>query len=299
VAYSVEREANIRKEEEWARTCRNEKFGKDTEEPVAIGGADYGLLKGDIFLTFRCENKTAKIREEAVCYKDVPIQPSGFVNPLTRQYALHSTQVLCSRTFPLTIRANEGWIQILPHLKIRPDPLEKAPDGIVVPSHKDFSHGGLYSDQELADWVHEVSFPSYHQALLKAISYGSCVDDGSCSTQNQVEGITPYDLSKLIPEIESKLNLWGRLKEWLHVYGDFLALLCLIIIGFKLVSDIIMIALTMMKAGPAAAAALICSLYLYNRQTYRRLMRKHEEMRRGEGGHQELQPLASAPTPKV
>jgi len=71
-----------------------------------------------------------------------------------------------------------------------------------------------------------------------------------------------------------------------------MAFTCLVIIGIKFVSDLVLISVTVFRAGPAAAAALIASLYLYNQSTYQRIMRKHNKKRnRDPEDQQERVPL--------
>lgn len=256
--------------------CVNEKRNEDSTEPVPLGEKFYGLRTGDLYLIFECEDKVAKLREENQCYTDIPIQPEGFVNPRTRQLTPHSTPIPCSPTFPLVVQTQDGWVEITPTLKSRPAPLVASAPGTAPIQHTDYSHGGLYSDSELMDWYKQVTFPSYHQALLRSISYGSCVPDGGCATSDD---IVPYDLNNLIPEIEKKFNIWKTFTEFLHEYGDIAAFLCLFILTFKFLVDVLMISLTLMRAGPAAAIAMFAQLYLYNRETYRRIMRKHQQSR--------------------
>jgi hypothetical protein len=258
--------------------CLDQKRKEDSRDPMLIGINDnntYGLRTGDLYLIFTCESKVGKIREAEQCYTDIPIIPEGFVTPRTRQLTPHSTVIPCSKTFPLVIQAREGWIEFTPKLKVRPAPLIASLPGNTPLEYTDYSHGGLYSDSELQDWYHQISFPAYHRALLKSISYGSCVNTGSCSNGEQ---ITPYDLNNLIPELEKKFNIWKKFTAFLHEYGDLMAFLCLFILGFKFLIDLLMISLTLMKAGPAAAMAMCTQLYMYNRDTYKRIMQRHQKM---------------------
>ena len=277
LGYQIERKFASLKVETSRVTCLNQKREEDSNEPVLMEDGSYGLRTGNVYLKFACESKTGKIREADRCFTDIPIQPEGFVTPRTRQFTVHSTPIPCSKTFPLVVDTNEGWVEITPKLKVRPAPLIARLPGTTPVEHTDYSHGGLYSDSELQDWHHQILFPAYHQALLRSITYGTCVQDGSCAT-SVGDDITPYDLNNLIPDLEKKFDLWGQLKAFLHQYGDLAAFLCLFIIGFKLLIDIVMIMLTLMKAGPAAAVAMVAQLYFYNRDTYRKIMRRHQKM---------------------
>ncbi len=299
LAYSLERAISHNKHQSKHLECLRQQ-GYREDEPTPLEGGKFGLIKGDLFLVFECLSKTSEIREESTCYQDIPIKPSGYVKPLTRQQVAHSNPVPCSSTFPLSIRAEEGWIQITPHLKLRPNPLEMKPDQDEL-EMEDFSAGGLYSQKELDDWKHTLNFPAYEQAVLKSITYGTCVESGTCDTGPSDE-ITPYSLNTLIPSIEGKLDLYHRFKEFLHMYGDFMAFLCLLIMTVKFLSDIVMVTITALQAGPGAAAAFLVQIYCYNQQTYRRIMRRHEQKKESTGAEDTIplqsvnKPTTTAPT---
>ena len=40
---------------------------------------------------------------------------------------------------------------------------------------------GPYSDAEQREWEQILEYPSYHNALLKSVTIGSCVETDSCS----------------------------------------------------------------------------------------------------------------------
>ena len=296
LGYQIERKFAHLKVETNRQICLDQNRKEDSRDPIFIDNSTYGLRTGDVFLMFSCKQKVGKIRETDLCFQDIPILPEGFVTPRTRQLTPHSTVIPCSKTFPLIIEAQEAWIEITPKLKVRPAPLTASPPGTAPLEYTDYSHGGLYSDSELQDWYHQISFPSYHEALLKSISYGSCTQDGTCSGS---DNITPYDLNKLIPDLERKLNIWKQFTQFLHTNGDFMAFLCLAILGLKFLVDLIMISLTLMRAGPAAALAMCAQLYLYNKHTYHKIMRRHQQMRKPSAPEEMPLTSAAAVYPKI
>ena len=194
----------------------------------------------------------------------------------------------------MIVKTLQGWVEILPHLKIRPAPLEHLPQEIQPTIHEDYSRGGLYSTQELAEWKHELSFPTFHQALLKSLSYGSCLQDGRCPTAENSD-IQPYDMDHLIPNLERGIDLWSRFRAFLKENGDNMAFACLFILSIKFLSDLVLISVTVMRAGPAAAAALIASLYLYNQRTYQRILQRHQNINRQPADKEEQVPLQISP----
>ena len=272
----------------WKRACEEKRLNEKME-PTQLEDGNYGVRRGDIIYVFQCQPKKSKIREDSNCWQDIPIE-GGFVTPNTRQLVLQSTKIPCSKNFPTVVLTVQGWIEILPHLKSRPKPLKKLPQGSLHIEHHDYSHGGLYSDQELQEWKHELSFPSYHQALLKSITIGTCLQEGRCPTAEESD-IQTYDLNHLIPTLENELDLISKFKNFLKMWGDLMAFICLVILGIKFMSDLVLISITTLRAGPAAAAALIASLYLYNRSTYQRIIKKHKRKTHDVEDQQEQVPL--------
>ena len=58
-----------------------------------------------------------------------------------------------------------------------------------------------------------------------------------------------------------------------------MALICLLVLGFKFFADIICILLAAAMAGPGSAIAMFSQLYLFNRATYLKIMRRHQQNR--------------------
>ena len=287
LAYTLTRKIEHQSMVSQQRFCQNHQQEIPTGEPVKILGTElFGMNMGDTYITFMCANRTSKIREDSNCYTSIPIEPTGFVNPVNRLFTQHSTKISCNRRFPLIVQANEAWIEVLPHLKVRPAPSIRV-NHKKMQNFESFDEGGIYTTRELEEWQHLHSFPAYQKALLTSLSYGSCTNTGNCNLQPADTGINSYDLSRLVPEIEAEMNLWKKFKGWLKINGDLLAFLALLIIGIKFCSDILIIALAMIQAGPAAAAVLCGQIFLYNKSTYNRILRKHRNRQHAE--HQEMQ----------
>ena len=127
------------------------------------------MIKGELLYKFKCAQKEAKIKEDQVCYKDVPleVQPPSFVDPLTKLFKQHSVVIPCSKRFPLTVRTTTGWVTILPHVSSTTPPAEGKPEMPTTINHEDLHNGGLYTQSEKKAWEMLISFPHYHEALLK------------------------------------------------------------------------------------------------------------------------------------
>ncbi|MCP3665633.1 MAG: hypothetical protein GY696_24565, partial [Gammaproteobacteria bacterium] len=137
----------------------------------------------------------------------------------------HSTHTPCSAHFPMTIKANEAWIEVTPLLKVRAAPLELDSE-VSKMNFTNYSHGGLYTSSELAEWMHTLTFPKYEKATLKLLAYGFCSSSGNCRPAEE-DGIQEYSLSQLLPELEAEMDLWGRFRAAIREYGDLAAFACL------------------------------------------------------------------------
>ena len=119
---------------------------------------------------------------------------------------------------------------------------------VLESSADDMDHPGIAA---LA-WILKV--PMKRGAKLPPQGYGR-----ECGIQHLLPHLPMYTLDNLIPDLERKLDVWTKIKSWLHDYGDMMALLCLIFLGIKFLTDLICIALTFLRVGPGAAIALIAT----------------------------------------
>ena len=307
LAYSLREQLN-NLDNNMATTMCNSKYQGHDDTPVHMYGNTFGLIKGDLLLKFDCESRVSKIKEAENCYTDIPLVSGGFVSPLSKQWVNHSTHTPCSAHFPMTIKANEAWIEVTPLLKVRAAPLELDSE-VSKMNFTDYSHGGLYTSSELAEWMHTLTFPKYEKATLKSLAYGFCSSSGNCRPAEE-DGIQEYSLSRLLPELEAEMDLWGRFRAAIREYGDLAAFACLALFAVKFLSDIVMIGMTLLQLGPRAAAIFIMRLYFYNKRQYDKTKeqeirdKKRKEIRRssGDGKTEPLlmqevpQTISSAPT---
>lgn len=158
----------------------------------------------------------------------MPVEPIGFVDAVTKVYSQHATKAPCSSTYPLTVHVGEGWVKLTPALKKQPPPLE-TPEHLMMQPLDPFSSGGLYSQQELDDWRQLLSIPAYKAALLSSLSYGSCVQQGSCEAEG-TNRLVPYDIkfNKLVDDLPKSLDLWTAFHQAIHEWGDGAVVLCLL-----------------------------------------------------------------------
>ena len=206
LAYSLREQLN-NLDNNMATTMCDSKYRGQDDTPVHMYGNTFSLIKGDLLLKFDCGPRVSKIKEDDKCYTDIPIVSGGFVSPLSKQWVNHSTHTPCSAHFPMTIKANEAWIEVTPLLKVRAAPLELDSEASKL-NFIDYSHGGLYTSSELAEWMHTLTFPKYE----KSLAYGFCSSSGNCRPAAD-DGIQEYSIDCLLPALEAEMNLWGRLDD--------------------------------------------------------------------------------------
>jgi hypothetical protein len=262
--------------------CENHKH-LTRDQPVHIAGDLFSITRGDLVVTFRCANRTAPIANLDRCYDLVPIEHDGikFVDPATRVLTEHSAQADCNPYFPLTVRADKGiWVQLTPHIRTITPPAEGQPQAVTGhQEHLDLSRHTLYTDKEVNAWEQYLMFPQYHQAIMKTLSWGSCVGDSTCQGGGTA-GITPLSLNNLALEIQEKLDLWNKLRAWIREYGDLLALAVVGYVSFKLLIHATILTLTLLKEGPKAAMALMINLYFNIAVQRQKIIRRNQRLRR-------------------
>lgn len=261
-----------------------------TETPVRIYDNVYAFTKGDIQYRFTCKQRTEKIREAKSCFHHIPLDtdPPSFVDPATRVLIPHSNAIECDPRFPLIVQATESWVEINPTIRPVPAPPTRRPDAERM-DHIDVTKGGLYTAEEIKSWERLISFPAFHSALLKQITYGSCVQSGTCDPDGTIEGVLPYELNRLLPQLD-QLNPWTKIRGWIREYGDIMAFIVIIIVIGKILMDTTMIAMTLLKEGPGATIALITNLYLSNHLSYKKIRRRNQKLKEQDAA--ELQTLA-------
>jgi hypothetical protein len=242
----------------------------DPAHPVRVQGSIFSILRGDVLLQLSCTRHKFVIRESAECWDKVPVEPTGFVDAITKVYSDHATKIPCSTTYPLTVHAEEGWIELTPAPKKRPPPLD-TPKHLLMTAVDDFSQGGLYSQQELSDWRELLAFPAYKAAMLTGLSYGSCLQRGSCAAAGEHD-IPAYDLDKLVETSSEALDLWAGFRRAIHEWGDGAAILCLILFLLKLLGDLAIISMAAAQGGLRAAMNAVSQVFLYHPGLYRKAL---------------------------
>jgi len=277
--YETERKMSASANAQLHLLCKQQ-MNTERENPTPLQEGKYGLIKGSLLYVFHCRNSTGKIIELPACHEDVPIKstPQQFVDASTGLLKSHSPQTGCDKRFPLTVKTHTGWITLNPHLTPTAEPERGRPEVPVQITHEDMHASGLYTQAQREAWEALITFPQYHQAILKSVSWGSCRNTGDCSKESAaMESMTGYDLSRLIPDV-SDLDIWSQFKNWVESNGAWLALIVIAMTIIKLVINLAILSITLIKEGPAALLALITLLCCQGRQTYKKVKRRNQRL---------------------
>ena len=232
--------------------------------PQKLSDGRYGWLRGDTLYIIKCASKTSPVAEKDTCFDAIPVSSDvpTFVDPITRLRIPHAAVVPCNTRYPLKIKLQQDiWISLTPHISPVPAPQGTIPklNEETGDKHISMHKGGLYTMKEQESWRQLSSFPSYHVALLRSITTGACLHEGTCSASVN-DGIQRFDLSQLNPRLED-YTFWGKIDSWIRIHGDYLALVVIIIIILRILITVGILFFTWLKEGVAATLAtlfLIC-----------------------------------------
>ena len=183
LAYKLEKQMQSVQEMLTTTVCQQQVAGSE-EVPQRLPNGQYAYRRGDVLFVLRCVQKRGAIAKLSNCYDKILIDQSGqvWVDPTTRLCTQHATQLPCSSKFPLTIQvANNTWVAVTPALApvAAPEQLTLEEDNAV--NHLDMAVRGPYTEVEQREWEQILEYPSYHKALLKLVTVGSCVETDSCA----------------------------------------------------------------------------------------------------------------------
>ena len=279
--FSVERRLSESAEFQSTAWCHQQMRGTNGENPVPLEDGNYGLVRGNLLYVFVCKNSTGKILEMENCFEDIPIEgkPQKFVDATTGILKAHSPVTICDRRFPLTVRTTTGWVTVNPHIQPTAQPERGRPEMPKEIQHEDLHKGGLYTSAQRAAWEALVNFPNYHQALLKGLSWGNCKHSSDCSSDKESMGsLTNYDLARLIPEV-SELNWWQDLKDWVTNWGAWLSFAVILITLTKVLINLTIVSVTLIKEGPSALLALLSLICCQSRHSYKKIKRRNQRLK--------------------
>lgn len=281
LSYMLESNLNGLDEQLTTALCEM-KRSKQDDNPFHLQGELYGMIRGEILYRFKCKTNTALLREEQNCYDMVPLKtdPPGFMHPSTKLYTNVAAVVTCNTHFPLKVKAKEAWITINP--KIKPETAPQAYQELhKTREHINMATAGIYTVTEQIAWENLVNYPAYHKALLTGLSVGAC--SGATGDCEKGAGITSYDFDNLIPSIDpGQFSVGTQIKKWVHEYGDWMALLVLIIWLIQLMLTLSTLVITWIQDGPTVVIAVIYTMFCSGKMNRDKVIRRRKRRNQGE-----------------
>ncbi|MCP3661304.1 MAG: hypothetical protein GY696_02230, partial [Gammaproteobacteria bacterium] len=252
LSYQLQRQIEAAQQVAGARICKQQQEVWDST-PVQVQPGLFTSTHCDMIYKFKCPNLTARILELEDCWNDIPIQGGGFVIPHNKLFTPHSSNLACSKFFPLTVQITEGWVALMPYLLRQSEPPQLPSDRLWKAESEEYSAAGLYSEKEFDEWRGKMLFPSYKKATLGEVAYGNCLAVGECAATG-ADNIPVYSLAKLSPGILNLLGMWAKFRTWLRELGNVMALFCILIFIGTTAGNLTTIIVAAVKAGPEAAA---------------------------------------------
>ena len=135
----------------------------------------------------------------------------------------------------------------------------------------DLARGGLYTQEEVRAWEELLAFPTYHSALLRSFSLGTCIAENLC---DQVAGQPAYNLRNMMDEQLKWTDPWEVLQHSVERWGGMCSMLMLGYLVVRTLVDLVLVSLTAIWDGPAMVLALLVELYASSTLTYQRIRRR-------------------------
>ena len=220
-----------------------------------------------------------KLLESKQCYADIPVEGQEgkaalWVDPITRLVKQHSAPQSCSIHFPTLIQEKGLWLE-LPTLKTVQPPAITTLLQTQQSQVLNVARGGLYTDSKIRSWEDLLNFPTYQEALFSSLSLGSCIGAGICP---QVDHQVPYDLNRLIQLEQQVMNPLSILKKFAAEYGGICAILVLIYTIGKLVINMTLITLILIREGGQATLAFLVQSLASPFVKYKQVRRRHRKI---------------------
>ena len=274
--FEAEQLMNQNSEAVQADLCRNQ-FVFNDDRIHRLEDNSFASRKGDIIYLFSCTRRGGVVKQEKGCYRDIPVEGGGFVNSLTRVFQNNSSPTVCNRHFPLEVHTKEGWVSISPDIKEVETPEERSLKHYQA-HHEDLAKGGLYTATELISWRQHLEDGSYSDAILKTISYGACVNEGTCPSGEGSSRIN-FDLTRLNPlQHLEDLGIWKRAENWLTKHVAILCLLVLLLESFKFLATALILVTTFLREGTAGLQAILVLTFCSSYTKYRKIRKRGKRL---------------------
>ena len=129
--------------------------------------------------------------------------------------------------------------------------------------------------------------------MLTSLSVGAC--SGSTGDCAKGSGIPSYDFDQLIPNLDpTQFSVESQIPKMIHEYGDWMALLVLVIWMVQLFLTLATLVITWIQDGPTVVIAMIYTMFCASKIKRDKVLRR--KRRRTQGEEPEQLPLQSAPS---
>ena len=229
---------------------------------------------GDLITMIKCVPRISTIKAQKKCYKDIPIE-DGFIDIKTRLFKQYSAPRSCTNT--QIIKAREAWVSMGTVITrvmtpdILPEKIRKSP------THLDLAGGSLYTQVELDKWKQESAQEDYHQATLQSLTFGLCINQGTCEAGSQ-EQAPNYSLKSLIPAIPVLPNIFEKVNMFITTWGGWLSAIVLVLEGIKLLTFITIWLTTIWREGIQGCNALLYMVCYSTHSSMTKIARRARKM---------------------
>ena len=235
-AYQVMADTSCRRRKDLLHTQMATSFSNPHgSHHLHLGENLFGALVGETLYTYQCQTVKVTPREETRCTKELPVvweEHNYYLEPVSRLLKKYGNPVPCSHLMPNKFRTEDGrWIAATPELMVTQAPKEVTEiEGNLNLTHVDMSEGGLYTNQQLAEFTKLLEYPRAKALVANSIYREACHDNHEevCVSFTEILGPVKEDPTNLF-------KLRSRVILFLHNFGEAAAsLIAIYILGLGL-----------------------------------------------------------------
>ena len=120
------------------------------------------------------------------------------------------------------------------------------------------ARGGLYTQEEMNEWSHFISYGDFKESTLSQISTGACIHQDVCRADTE---LPTYNLDRLIDiSAASPFGFIEAIDDWIKKYGGYTATIVLVIWVGKGLLWIALVFNNTIREGRHVAAALLYAM---------------------------------------
>ena len=224
-AVDMVRHSSCRRTQDLARTQMNlAAHSDDGLQYLNTGDNQFGVLWGESLHTFNCKEVMVNPRRTNVCSKELPVsqgQLSRYLQPISRILTDHATIVPCSTIMAAKFKTDQHrWITANPALRFveAPNPFPNQQQKYTL-NHTEFSTGGIYTSEQVAEFSKLLQFPKLRQVLKSSMVNELCVEREHqlCHSLREQIGLEVIQRTNIF-------NFRQRILNFLHKFGETAAI---------------------------------------------------------------------------